>query len=74
MSYDFYEKFYIKLHWTYSKVMMDVIGYLNSVPCDYKVERKYINYYEIKVAFRTEEEFEPVREMLPQEFGVIVYR
>ena len=74
MSIDFYERFYIKLHWTYSKVMMDVIAYLNRVPCDYKVERKYVNYYEIKVAFETEEEFEPVREILPQEFGIIVYR
>lgn len=74
MSHDFYERFYIKLHWCFSKVALDVIKYLDSVPCDYKVERKCDNYYEIKVAFETEEEFEPVREMLPQEFGVIVYR
>ena len=74
MSNDFYERFYIKLHWTYSKVVLDLIGYLDTHPCDYKVERKYGNYYEIKVAFETEEEFEPVREMLPQEFGCIVYR
>ena len=74
MSYDFYEKFYIKLNWTYSKVVLDLIKYLDSVPCNYNVERKYGNYYEIKVAFKTEEEFEPVEQMLPQEFGCIVYR
>ena len=74
MSYDFYEKFYIKLHWSYSKVMLDVVKHSDTHPCNYTVERKYDNYYEIKVAFKTEEEFEPVREMLPQEFGVIVYR
>lgn len=74
MSYNFYERFNIKLHWTYSKVVLDVIEYLDSVPCDYKVERKHGNYYEIKVAFETGEEFEPVKQMLPQEFGVIVYR
>lgn len=74
MSYDFYEKFYIKLHWCFSKVALDVIKYLDSVPCDYKVERSCDNCYEINVTFETEEEFEPVREMLPQEFGVIVYR
>ena len=74
MSYDFYEKFCIKLNWTYSKVALDLIEYFDTHPCDYKVERKYGNYYEIRVAFKTEEEFEPVREMLPREFGVIVYR
>ena len=74
MSYDFYKRFNIKLHWCFSKVALDVIKYLDSVPCDYKVERKCDNYYEIRVAFKTEEEFEPVREMLPREFGVIVYR
>ena len=46
MSYDFYEKFYIKLNWTYSKVVLDLIEYLDTHPCDYKVERKYGNYYE----------------------------
>ena len=74
MSYDFYERFYIRLRWNYSQVALDVIKYLDSVPCNYNVERKYGNYYEIKVAFETEEEFEPVRKMLPQEFGCIVYR
>ena len=74
MSYDFYERFIIKLHWNYSQVALDVIKYLDSVPCNYKVERRYGNYYEIKVAFETEEEFEPVRKMIPQEFGCIVYR
>ena len=74
MSYDFYERFCIKLHWNYSRAALDVIKYLDSVPCNYKVERRYGNYYEIKVAFETEAEFEPVEQMLPQEFGVIVYR
>ena len=74
MSNDFYERFNIKLHWTYSKVVDAIIKYLDTHPCDYKVERKYGNYYEIKVAFETEEEFEPVEQMLPQEFGCIVYR
>lgn len=74
MSNDFYERFNIKLHWCFSKVALDVIRYLDGVPCNYKVERRYGNYYEIKVAFETEEEFEPVRQMLPQEFGIIVYR
>ena len=74
MSNNFYERLNIKLHWCFSKVVLDLIEYLDTHPCDYKVERKYDNYYEIKVTFETEEEFEPVREMLPQEFGVIVYR
>lgn len=74
MSNNFYERFNIKLHWCFSKVVLDLIEYLDTCPCDYKVERKYGNYYEIEVAFETEEEFEPVRKMLPQEFGCIVYR
>lgn len=74
MSNNFYERFNIKLNWCFSKVVLDLIEYLDTCPCDYKVERKCDNYYEIKVDFRTEEEFDPVRQMLPQEFGVIVYR
>ena len=27
-----------------------------------------------ETSFKTEEEFEPVKQMLPQEFGCIVYR
>lgn len=74
MPNNFYERFNIKLHWTYSKVVLDVIKYLDTHPCDYKVERKYDNYYEIKIAFETEEEFEPVKQMLPPQIGIIIYR
>lgn len=74
MSNDFYKRFNIKLHWTYSNVVLDVVKYLDSVPCDYSVKREFANYYEIKVAFETEEEFEPLKQMLPQEFGIIIYR
>ena len=74
MSYNFHERFNIKFYWTHSKVVLDVIKYLDSVPCDYMVERSYGQYYEITVAFETEEEFEPVKQMLPQGFDIIVYR
>lgn len=74
MSNKFFKRFCIKLHWTYSEVALKVIEYLNRVPCNYEVERWWNNYYKIIVKFETDEEFEPVKAMLPNEYGIIVYR
>ena len=74
MSDNFFKRFNIKFHWTYSELVLKVIQYLTSVPCNYKIKRSYNNYYEITVEFETEEEFEPVQAMIPEDFGIIIYR
>lgn len=74
MERNFYERFHIKFHWVYSDLVFKVIKYLDSVPCNYKLERSYFNYYEITVKFEKADSIKPVEAMLPKEHGILIYR